>query len=310
MINPEARLHTDAERNHEKAPEVPLLFDVQEFMERRQSLTEYVLTKGIELPRQPFEYNDISPTPLDPYGLVAKGFRYFDAAITFMNLDVTYKALDAGLPLEYVAVIAGEVDDQHLHRSQKNDEARMRLIENMPEIRSHYEAERTLRVLAGVGAVHEPALLLAKVPQMEGIEAAKATRLMSPNAIKRAEVQFEGGLVHAEHSDSHIKIDRMFNISNAEKISLRSVRKNEARDDAAPYVPTLKDSIAILKWVQAELTVDGVPLEVVSRNSYIFLPPDLPLKGVPQDLITLPNKTKVNRQQIDVTKYYRIKKDD
>lgn len=308
MLHSESERHGSAERNHDKAPEVPILFDVDEFMQRGESLKEYALNKEILLPLQPFEYNDISPTPLDPYRLVAKGFPYFDAAITFMNLDVKYQSLSAGLPPEFMDVVAGEVDDQHLHRSQKNDEAMLRMIRHMPEIRSHFEAERFLRVRAGVGAIHEPAKILAKVPEMEGIEGTKATRFLNHAALVRANVQFVGGLEHAAYTDSNFEITRLYDTRTAEKMSLRSVRKNTGDELEKPYVPTLKDSIAILKWVQAELVVDGVEIEAVSRNSYIFLPPDMPLQGVTPDIIQLPNGPLVNRQPIDVTKYFRIKK--
>lgn len=307
MTFSESELHRDADNEHAQLLEVPQLLDVAEFSAGSESLNEYVLNKEIYLPKQPFEYNGISPTPLDPYNLKAQGMPYFEAAGVFMHLDVRDKALSAGLPVDssIITAVSNEVDYQHLHRSQRNDESMGRFRKKLRTPLTPYEAGMALRVRAALGASHEPGLLLSKVPEMEGVEGMKATRFLDRPAIEDANRMYIGDLMKAAHNNKGFHINRLYDLASAEQVSWR----NMYEADEASHTYCFKDSVAVVKWVQMDMTINDVPIELVSRNSYVFLPPEIYLDGVMPNMIQLQNGNVVNAQPIDVTKYFRVKKD-
>ncbi len=302
--------HSDTERIRAiERPVLPTFFDATEFQASKLPLREYALHKEIALPCQPFVYNDISPTPLDPYSLRAQDFPYYEGASMYMHSNIIEKAKQVGLPTVFEAVALSEVDFQHAHRSERNSEAFGRLMQHLPYDITPHDAETIFRTRAGVAQIHEPALLLARVPQVKAIECKKATRFLDAEALAAAEEQFViHGLYAANKNVREFSLDKLYTIQDAEKISLRDIRP-ELRDEiSSEYQPTYNDSIIVLKWVQAELTVHGVAIEVVSRNSFIALPPNLYLDGIwPNIIHRTDTGDEFNIQPIDVTKYYRIK---
>lgn len=288
--------------------EKPVLFDAQAFERSQQSLREYALHTQLSLPHQPFHYNELSPTPLDPYRLRAQEVGYYEGALMYMQADVYNKSEAAGLPSEYRDAVMNEVEVQHQHRSLRNDEAMVRLIQSDVDIETPRQAELLLRLRAGLGAIHEPARLLSVAPEMSGIEAMKATRLFDSRKLLESDARFIRGLRDAEAESDDFFIKKLHTFANAESSSLRRIN---AENGPRPY--DYRDSIVVIKWVEAELLVDGVEIEAVSRDSFVCLPETLPLNGVAPNL-TSPyvDKTtgqvhRFNMQPINVTKYYRVK---
>ena len=78
-------------------PEVPVFFDKAEFLELGLPLRDYALTKEIALTHQPFVYNDISPTPLDPFSVRAQDFPYYEGASMYMHSNIVEKSTAASI---------------------------------------------------------------------------------------------------------------------------------------------------------------------------------------------------------------------
>ena len=136
----------------------------------------------------------------------------------------------------------------------------------------------------------------------------KATRLFDARKLLESDARFIRDLRDAEAKSDDFSIKKLHTFANAESSSLRRIN---AENDPRPY--DYRDSIVVIKWVEAELLVGDVEIEAVSRDSFVCLPETLPLNGVAPNL-TAPyvDKTtgqvhRFNMQPINVTKYYRVK---
>lgn len=260
---------------------------------------EQVLEGKILLPAQPYDYDMMSPTPLDPFNLATNGVDYYNAAEMIMDVRLHEMALRHDIPADIQLDVMSETKFEHEHRSHKNADAMGRFRQAVADrgITSFdvQEANEIMRARAGVSRIGRVAILLAKYPEIGGIEVMKITAPFNRDAIALAQAAFIARLRHTERELGTAEFCY-------EPTPNTTPRPVNTRKQVSP-------SILPYKATDARLHVLGRTLDVVSRPSYIAIRPDIELPGVEPQIIQAGDMV-MNVQQIAVTKYIRIAKQD
>lgn len=249
-----------------------------------------VLSQGLSLPGMPFEYNTTSPTPLDPEQLMIHSIAsYPGAAMQYMaqQLDVATEGLD--IPEKYIHFSEAEITKQHEHRMHKNIEAmdRWRRYAEKNDITvSREEAEGIMQIRAGISQFTPIAKLLSRVPEIEAIEAFKATR---PFCIRR-------------HLGARVAL------LTALRAVGDSADKAEISPDASPYrfFVDPEHATIITKTKFGEIALNGVSLEIIGRESF----QGVDMNDTSETLEYMKREigpAEVALVPIDITSYIRVK---
>lgn len=250
----------------------------------------------------PFVIDPLSPTPLDPYTLRTSGAEYYGSALMLMNGRLDDTAQKSGLSSDSPAYMAtaAEIETQHSLRSMKNSESLDRLRLEIFQRRtlgveiSKESQERILRARAATATMVDHIRLLEEFPQMEAIEAMKATFPLDMKAYTNAMKTFTGRLVSFQYT--------------MPELNMRSPCEDDAKPRYKDLSGSADDSVIVLKNVLKDLTYRGTDMQLVQRRSFIVLPTSLQLRKVTQNIIQLPNSSSaVNLQPIDTTAYLRVR---
>ncbi len=252
-----------------------------------------VLDGQILLPAQPYDYDMMSPTPLDPFNLRTTGVDYYNAAEMIMDNRLHEMAVRHAIPEDIQRDVMSEIKFEHEHRSHKNADAMSRLRAAVKERKvksfDSFEANDIMRARAGVSCLGRIAVLLTEYPEIGGIEVMKFTKPFDRVALALAEAAF----IARMHRTAH----QMAPDFQVELKQNEQPRPIDTHDQVSPAVMPYKVK-------EADLLVNGQLLEVVSRPSYIAIDPAFELPGVPPQLKQT-GDVLANVQPIGVTKYIR-----
>lgn len=215
----------------------------------------------LHLDRQPFEYNPISPTPLDAENLIIHGgLSYAFSARHDMQrqLHENVGKLECEVDSATVDIVRDEIDAQHTNRIYKNSTA-LEVLQTIDARVELFEAERIMRIRAGIGGVAAPLWLLSKYPQLGGIEIMKATRPFSLDGIQQAKALFLYRLRKAPFDVVELDVTH--------EAPYRSVHTDESR------IVIVKIRIARAVMSATE-TSDRLLMDIVARDSYVALGQD------------------------------------
>lgn len=258
---------------------------------------EEALNMPLSMDRMPFEVNTLLPTPLDPFSLkVLGGLSYVEAAQEYMIGQLYHNAGELSNTHEDILMHAEhEIDFQHRHRMQKNTEAMDKWRESAStspssNALSHREAEGIMQVRAGIAQPNAIIELLARNPEMDGIEIAKATRPLCFNAFMVAK--------DALYSKLKVLNSRsQLTINLGSEVYPRSYRSNIDPDNQSL---TAKAKLGVASMY-------GVELELITRDSSILYHPDQ-TPSMPEAVPVSFGPNTVETVPIDTTAYVRIKR--
>jgi|GEM_PF-6699862 len=250
-----------------------------------------VMRAKLELTRQPFEINQDSPTPLDPYRVrIKNGLQYDESARLFMEKRQLHpmqqfedeeededeyrekvaawiarrmKELEDEPNVDTWASVSREIQTQHLLKERRNDAA-LELLREDKRVISPDEAERVMQVRAGVAPLPTMLRFLAGHPEIGGIELMKATRPFNLPAILMARFAFMKTLGSLDEPDIAIEL----RAENARRLHI--VPDKEFQDVPDPRIVVQKTNLA---RVAVELDRQISMLEVVWRDSGVILGP-------------------------------------
>ena len=270
------------EREFRQAPE--------RFLKAGKNYTlEEVLNTPVSLSKSPFEYNSLSPTPLDPDGLRIHGLPYAPQALDHLHMRLSRAT--AGLEKtnpHQVRNAEAEITFQHDHRMQKNAKA-MDMWRNeaakdpTSKLLSHADAEGIVQVRAGIARPRALIELIARNPTMGGVEIAKATRPFC----MQAHVLARNALMRELNESPYLTI---------------------TGNDEKPYRAIIDEHnvTLITKTKIADVALRGVEIEVVSRESGVLYNPDS-TPAIPESMTPSFNGLTVHVAPLDITSYARVK---
>lgn len=275
----------------QEAPVIPFFDESEKYIS-----AERVLEGEILLPAQPYDYDMMSPTPLDPFNLRTTGIHYYNAAEMIMDARLHEMAMRHSIPEDIQKDVMSEIKFEHEHRSHKNADAMSRLREAVKDRNidsfDTVEANDIMRARAGVSCLGRIAVLLTEYPEIDAVEVMKFTKPFDRVALALAEAAFIARMHHTAHA--------MGPTFEVELTQGEQPRPIDTHDQVSPAVMPYKVK-------EADLLVNGEFLEVISRPSYIALDPAIELPGVPPQLKQT-GDVLANVQPIGVTKYIRIAK--
>lgn len=244
----------------------------------------------LSLSRMPFEFNSLSPTPLDPYNLDIHGLAYAPAALEYMRgaLVLATEGLEDS-NLQQVKQAEAEIEYQHRHRIQKNDQAMQQWREQAAKdprgkLLSRDDAEGVLQVRAGISRPSAILELISRNPQMGGIEIAKATRpfCISSHILAREALKRE--------------LDRSKHVTLA------------TGTEASPYRFAIDEhNLALITKTRLGVaSLNGAGLEIVTRESGIIYNPAA-TERIPEAMSRSVRGVDFDIAPLDVTSYVRVK---
>ncbi|HET8884037.1 MAG TPA: hypothetical protein VFM68_01045, partial [Candidatus Saccharimonadales bacterium] len=259
------------------------------FVDVDRTTFEGIFENDLVISKQPYEMNEFSPTPLDPFHLMHNGgVGYFVGASVLMEQRLHEAAENADLPQPLEEIIVNEIIYEHHHRSQKNNLAMRQLREAFRGVPvgdiDPQTVELILRARSATADIYESASLLASVPEMEAIEVMKYTAPLDERGLTFAHAKFIYNTRRTNDTMEDFQIDNMM----------------QSNTQARAISNTNTDSrIIVTKRKEADLTVKGQKLELIGRYNYIVIDPTINLTGVRPNLVKLGGNT-VNRQPIDM----------
>jgi hypothetical protein len=268
------------------------------FSEEHESVPYHeAVIEDIVMDRQPFDYDPLSPTPLDPFHLRTAGPNYYHAARMLMEERLDSVVDAHNIPDGIKSLVMHEIEVEHEHRSHKNNAAMRELREYIPkdELLERKYANDIIAARAGVSNIGRLALLLANAPTMGGIEVMKFTQPFDQRAMTLAEATFVSRLRMTE-----MQSEGEFTIVDG-KIGVDSPEILDTSKNVGPHVIAYKGK-------EADIVIGGRHLELVTRQSYIALGESLlNIVGIQPVHIPVGDKM-INVQPIAVTKYLRVPK--
>lgn len=256
------------------------------------------LDEKLTIEKQPYEINPLSPTPADPFNIVAGDRPYFESAEELMQQRFDDKADQVNLDSMSRNSIKREISTQHMMQSTKNAEGynRLRLAVAQDPSRLTDELAGIIPdVRSGLASSKNRLLLLSSFPEMVAIEDMKYTcpldikgyqRAMRTYVNKLRELQFSAGL-------------DFFVLSNDEA-KARSINVSESADS----------NIMVIKSVMGELFFHNSVFELVEKRSYYSFPTNPQLRGITENIIKLLDEEARNIQPISVSVYIRHKQSE
>lgn len=254
-----------------------------------------VFVKDLLIVKQPYELNERSPTPLDPFHLKLDETDYFTSAGFHVERRLMKTADAIGLSEEARERITSEIEYEHLHRSLKNNDAMKRLrvaFENEEQVDSRM-AELILRARAGNADIQSTAYLLAAFPEMEAIEVMKYTEPLQDKKLELAHAHFIYALRMAAREVPGMVVETVNGNTG--------IRPRRSHD-------SVLSNIFIAKGKEADIFVENIHLELISRYSY-YVPDttERALMNVMPTMCTM-NGRSIAMYRIALSKYLRVAK--
>lgn len=282
---------------------------------------EDVFINELLIEQQPYDLNENSPTPLDPFHLKLHRTDYYTSAAHYMENRLMVAADKIGLADHHRETILNEINHEHLLRSTRNNEAikQIRASVDPTQPVDPVTAELVLKARAGVITLEGAAYLLAAFsPKVKdiGIEVIKYTGpLMDlaqvPDRMQNDNQVAAGTKFDAAHREFLNAMDQIDRSSSGIIVDSSTAQPQRPRNSAGYGIR----NVLVTKGKEADLYVYGqnsepVWIESVGRYSY-YVPgtTDQALRKVKPTMAKIHNKP-VAMYEIALSKYLRIGKHD
>jgi hypothetical protein len=257
-----------------------------------------LITLPVVTERQPYDSNVYSPTPGDPYHLVANESNYYHAAEMLMLKRLEEWAMTPGISPEDIDKIEDEIIMQHQLQCKQNHASIERLIESFKNSPASFDldtAKMINRVRSGEATSFDRVSLLFEHPEMDSIEDMKFTCPFDIKTYKKVVSEYNKDLWSVQlDSEGSIQIEN----------DIESPRPKDVTETADTRVVVMKTVIA---EIRSEDT--NVVIEVVRRNSFYAFPTIPQLRGITENIFKYKDEKSVNLQPIAVSTYLRVKRD-
>lgn len=249
---------------------------------------------------QPYELNELSPTPLDASNLVASGAPYQSGALDLMveRMDSRLHELGVELPAGHYNGILVGIETEHTARVLQNGINRHQLVHAfLADPSSIGPALADSIYLARLAGASEQDLLdiLASHPKTKitAIEQAKATFPLHPAKITEARYTTMARLYKLQREN------REFSFRELSQEEQRATRRPVDLGELTSY-GNLATKSAI-----ARASFKGVNLTLKHRESFILLPPTLDLGNNPKNIRALKGEL-LNIQPVGFSNYWAV----
>lgn len=267
------------------------------FFDEEQVSYQAAMLDDIYLSKQPFDYDPYSPTPLDPFHLKTSGPDYYHAALMLMESRVEATSDKYGVPEHIKHIVNHEIAVEHDQRSRDNNDA-MRVFRKSIDENAMLSREYANDIVAARAAVSDLgrlAMLLAEHPEMGGIEVMKYTDAFEHRKLVIAHATFLSRV-------------RMTEMQSGGSFELVDGKFDTTRPTIVNTANNVGPHVVAFKGKEADIIVDGRPLELMGRYSYIVMDDSVQLNGVEPITVSTGSKT-ANVQPIAITKYLRLPKE-
>ncbi len=271
--------------------------DVGKMIDAQITTSRYgeLLHNTVVLPRHAFHDNLIAPTPADPFNIIdSAGVDYFSDSRDMMLERLRVEAERTGIDDVAHHAIMDELETQHRLQSNKNSENYLKFCDALSL--GNYLLNDDMRAMitrlrSGEATSAERMILMSLFPELEAVEDMKFTKALDTPAIERAVTVYVANLIRLSNHSQHIEFKLL-------PKSRQPARFSYSDNDG---------HIVVGKAVIAEASVLGKELEFVARSAYYLFPEADRLSGMSNKLVTLPDGTMVNQQQISESVYIRLK---
>lgn len=262
------------------------------------------LFNPIELESQPFDKNELSPTPGDPYNVMTYSTQYYKAAELLMigrftdQSDLITNSDEEELKTIHRGLMAIELEilTQHELQCRHNNESIQRLQASFRRDPASFDPEMVpiiLAVRSGEASTEDRIALLLKHPEMESIEDMKSTCPLDIKGYERTIEQYYRTFMELQFNTN---FDVAMIPTDERIITIKDVTESAS------------NGIEVVKTVLFEVTDGAIALELVERKSFFIFPTRPQMRGISENIIKLSGKSPVNRQPISVSAYFRIKR--
>ncbi|HEX7483886.1 MAG TPA: hypothetical protein VF281_01910 [Candidatus Saccharimonadales bacterium] len=246
---------------------------------------------------QPFEYDALSPTPLDPFHLSTTGLDYYRAASILTEGRLLEAAEKYNIPDDVQELAHQEVEIEHERQSHKNNASMRKYRESLrsTERFSVEKANDIIAARAAVSTIGRLGLLLAEHPVVGGVEVMKWTAFFDNRSTMLAHATFVSRMQQENmNQDSDFEI-----IGGKVQMARADLMLNTAEN--------VGSEVIAFKGKEADVIVAGRHLELIGRYAFIALHNDLHIEGMQPVNVPVGN-TRMNLQSLGMQKYLRIAK--
>lgn len=254
----------------------------------------------IDTEYQPFDLDELSPTPLDPMNLASHGTNYVESAEVLMQGRLDARLIDLGIELHpaYYDAISLEIHTEHMMQVVHNDASLKRLQALfLSDPNSITPGMADIIYLARLGAASPLSRLelLAAHPEMKSIEDMKFTQPLDGLAVRNALANY---------------VDTLKGISNQKNgVHLRLLPASQQTIHEVDVSQSAKPGIIVTKTTIAEATLKGIDMVLKKRDWYMAFPPERDLGAAIPNIRTY-RAQKVNLQHCGTSTYWTTKKSD
>jgi hypothetical protein len=265
-----------------------------------QKIVRERLYGKIDTENQPFDLDELSPTPLDPVNLSAHGNTYVEAAEILMQarLDVRLEEMGIDLPVEAYEAMSLEIHTEHMMQVVHNSESLKRLQALFlydPSSISPKMADSIYLARLGAASPLSRLEVLAAHPEMKSIEDMKFTQPLDGLAVRSALAKYVGILKELSNQKNGVHL-RMLPVSK------QTIREVDVSESARPGIIVTKTTIA-------EAALKGVSMVLKKRDWYMSFPPEQDLGPAIRNIHIYRGK-KSNLQHCGMSAYWTTKESD
>lgn len=276
------------------------LMEIPRHYTPEQKIIHERLYGKIDTEYQPFDLDELSPTPLDPMNLASHGTNYVESAEILMQGRLDARLMDLGIELgpgPYEAMSL-EIHTEHMMQVVHNNASLKRLQALfLSDPNSISPAMGDIIYLARLGAASPLSRLelLAAHPEMKSIEDMKFTQPLDSSAVRNALMSYA---------------DTLRNISNQKNgVHLRLLPASEQTIREVDVSQSAKPGIIVTKTTIAVATLKGVDMVLKKRDWYMAFPLEQGLGAAIPNILTYRAK-KVNLQHCGTSTYWTTKESD
>lgn len=255
-----------------------------------------LLNGPIHIQDQPYSRDILSPTPIDPFGLVTNSSHYPGGALHHMDGLFTERLYDLGvqLPSYHQEAIEAEIVASHEFQILKNSNSILRLREKYIQNSSSISVKQARAIYLEricQGSSEQRLRIVAEHNEVESIEDMKMTApLDEVKVLLGLQQYYENLQAIATKND----IDIQFLPANQQPIRMVDVEKT-----AHPGTVVTKRTIAVAN-------VNDKIIDLKQKDSYVCLPTDMDL-GSAVPVIRSINGLDVNIQHVAVSAYWAVR---
>ncbi|MFZ1250477.1 MAG: hypothetical protein WAR37_03485 [Candidatus Microsaccharimonas sp.] len=288
-----------------RTDDTPVYRDLSDIKNDREFI-ETCLYGPADVDHMPFEFDVLSPTPLDPVAIKERESRmpYTRLGLEFMHrrLNNQVEKLNNSnannLSETLVSAIGDEIDFEHNNQVVRNARAieKIKAIHDADPSRFTKEvAEIIYSCRIGTASRYERAFLLSLFPEIEAIDNAQFTSPLNTKEYRKAGTQQREELLAMQFQHG---------------LDLTLVDRGNGTGRFIDVSETAHDSILVAKGVIATLTLNNTRLECVQRDSLIGFPTVPQLRGTAENILRTKDGRPFNAQPLRLYSYWRIAKAD